>query len=170
METRLGPAGLQVDPVFQHSWRHYVGFVRDLVKGWFRRVCRRCVEHVGLFFVAKKAVAQRSIIDARASNRHFLRPPFGPFLTGKGLCHVAGQGAPEDAQIWFVGWADIKDAAHQMWIPGWLRAFFASRIRSWLHRKNDRSKTSCSRVCEKSCPCDISMGFSWALFFSYRMS
>ena len=32
METRMGPAGRYIDPVFQHSWRHYVGFVRDLVK------------------------------------------------------------------------------------------------------------------------------------------
>ena len=33
METRLGPV-VFVDPVFQHSRCHYVGFVR----GWFRRV------------------------------------------------------------------------------------------------------------------------------------
>ena len=31
METRLGPAGRYVDPVRQHSGRHSVGFVRDLV-------------------------------------------------------------------------------------------------------------------------------------------
>ena len=30
METRLEPAGRYVDPVFQHSRRHYVGFVRNL--------------------------------------------------------------------------------------------------------------------------------------------
>ena len=30
MDTRLGPAGRYVDPVFKHSRRHYVGFVRDL--------------------------------------------------------------------------------------------------------------------------------------------
>ena len=38
METRLGPAGRFVDPVFQHSRRHHVGFIRDLAKVWFRRV------------------------------------------------------------------------------------------------------------------------------------
>ena len=32
METRLGPAGRYVDPFSQHSRRHYVGFVRDLVE------------------------------------------------------------------------------------------------------------------------------------------
>ena len=44
METPLGPAGRYVDPFFQH--RHYVGFVRDLVKSgsvgtcWFRHRCQ----------------------------------------------------------------------------------------------------------------------------------
>ena len=42
-----------------------------------------------------------------------------------GLCHVEFQGAPEDAQNWFVGSAGIKKALHQMRIPGWLQAFFA---------------------------------------------
>ena len=55
------------------------------------------VDHVGLFFGAKKGGAQRFIIDARASNRHFLNPSSGPLLTGEGLCHVEFQGAPEDA-------------------------------------------------------------------------
>ena len=32
METQLGPAGRYVDPVFQHSRRHYVGFISDLMK------------------------------------------------------------------------------------------------------------------------------------------
>ena len=40
------------------------------------------VEHVGLFFVAKKAGVRRFIIDAPASNRHFLNSPSGPLLTG----------------------------------------------------------------------------------------
>ena len=47
------------------------------------------------FFVSKKAGAQRFIIDARASTRHFLNPPSGPLLTGEGLCHVEFQGVPE---------------------------------------------------------------------------
>ena len=32
MEAPLGPAGRYVDLGFQLSWRHCVGFVRDLVK------------------------------------------------------------------------------------------------------------------------------------------
>ena len=51
-------------------------FIRDVVMDgsvWF---VEDAVEYVGLFFVAKKAGAQRFVIDARASNRHFLNPPF----------------------------------------------------------------------------------------------
>ena len=97
-----------------------MGFVRDLVQAGSIGF----VEHVGLIFVAKNAGAQRFITDARASNRHFLRPPSGPLLTGEGLCHVEFQGAPQDAQNWFVGSADIKNAFHQMRSLGWLQAFF----------------------------------------------
>ena len=57
-----------VDPVFQHSRRHNVGFVRDLVKTGSVSVVD-AVEHVGLFFVAMKAGAQMFIFDARVSCR-----------------------------------------------------------------------------------------------------
>ena len=95
--SELGLAGRYVDPVFQHSRRHYVGFVRDLVKVGSVAFVEDAVEHVGLFFVAKKAGAQTFIMDARSSNRHLLRPPSGPLLTGEGLGHVEFQGPPEDA-------------------------------------------------------------------------
>ena len=62
------PAGRYVDPVFQHSWRHCVGFIRDLVKDGSVGFVETAAEHVGLFLVAKQAGAQRFIIDARASN------------------------------------------------------------------------------------------------------
>ena len=75
MEARLGLAGRYVDPVHQHSRRLCVGIVRDLVKGGSVGFVEAAVEHVGLFFVVKKAGAQRFNIDARASSRHFLSPP-----------------------------------------------------------------------------------------------
>ena len=67
-ESLVGPAGQYVDPVFQHSWRHYVGFIHDLAKAGSVGFVETAGEHVGLFFVAKKAGAQRFIIDARTSN------------------------------------------------------------------------------------------------------
>ena len=53
MEARLGPAGRHVDPLLLHSRRHYVGFIRDLVKTGSVGFVEAAVEHVGLFFVAK---------------------------------------------------------------------------------------------------------------------
>ena len=73
----------------------------------------------------------------------------------RGLCHGEFQGSPEDAQNWFVGSADIKNAFHQMRIPGWLQAFFAllAVLASEVgpHRKNGRPKTSCPRFFDRSC-------------------
>ena len=107
------------------------------------------VEHVGLFFVAKKGGALRFIVDARASNRHFLRPPAGLLLTGEGLCLVEFQGAPEDAQNWFVGSAGdseyVSSDAHS-----WLAAR-CSRIRSWLFGENDQPETVCTRFLDVPC-------------------
>ena len=77
MDTQLGPAGRYVDPVFQHNQRHYVGFVRDLVEAGSVGFVEDAVEHVRLLFVAKKVGAQRFVVDARASNRHFSRPQSG---------------------------------------------------------------------------------------------
>ena len=57
MKVRLGPASRCV----------------DLVEGGSIRIVETAVGHVGVFFVAKKAGAQRFIIDARASNRHFFK-------------------------------------------------------------------------------------------------
>ena len=91
VETQLRLAGRYVDPVFQHSRRHYVGFVLDLVKAGSVGFVEDAVEHVGLFFVAKKAGAHRLMADARASNRHFVRPPSGPLLTREAFCFVEFQ-------------------------------------------------------------------------------
>ena len=107
-----------IDPVFHSRCDCVVFYFRDLVKVGSVRFVETAVEHVGLFFVAKKAGAQRFIIDARASNRHFfLRPPSGPLLTVEGLCHAELLGSLVDAQNGFVGSACIKNAFHQVRIP-----------------------------------------------------
>ena len=63
MEAWLGLASRCVDPIFQHSRRHYVGFIGDLVKAGIVRFVETAAEHDGLFFVVKKAGAQKLIID-----------------------------------------------------------------------------------------------------------
>ena len=138
LEARLGPAGRFV---FQHSRRHYVGFIRDIMMAGSVGFVQTAVEHVGLFSVAKKAMAQRFIIDARASNRHVFESSIWTVAHRRGLCRVAFHGALEDAENGFAGSADVKNAFHQMRMPGGVQAFFCparcSRIRSWLHGKND---------------------------------
>ena len=105
---------------FQHRRRKYVVFIRDLVKDGSVGFVETAL------FDAKKAGAQRLIIDARASNRHFLRPPSVLVLTCEGLCHVEFRGAPEDGQNWPASSVDIKNAFHQLSIPRWLQAFFCT--------------------------------------------
>ena len=93
----------------QHSGRHYVLVPSGLSKRLLNTL-------VSLSLPRRPGLR-------RASDRHFLNLPAGPLLTGEGLCRVGR--VPEDAQNWFVGSADIKDASHQMRIPGRLQAFFA---------------------------------------------
>ena len=81
-------AGRHVDPVSQHSRRHCVVFNRGLMKAGSVGFVETAVEHVGLLLVAKKAGAPKFKIDARAINRHSLKPPSGPLPTKKRLCHV----------------------------------------------------------------------------------
>ena len=130
MDTQLGPAGRYVDPVFQHNQRHHVGFVRDLVEAGSVGFVEDAVEHVRVFFVVKKAGAQRCLCNQPTSLRRQSGSNFRERL--------------KDAQNWFVGSADIKNAFHQMRTHCLLHAFFCaascSRIRSWLHRKSGRRK------------------------------
>ena len=170
MDTRLGPVGRYFDPVFQHSRRNHRSFVRDLVEAGSVGFVEAAVTHVGLFLVAKKAGAQRFIIDARASNPHFLRPQSGPLLTREGLCHVEFQGAPGDAQNWFVGSADIKNAlssnALSWMVPSVFCAPRCPRVRSLvpLEKRVNRKRLAPDSLIFHV-PTTHPMGFSWAVFF-----
>ena len=53
------------------GWRHYVGIIRGLVKAGSVGFVEAVVEHVGLFFVAKKAGAKRFIIVRVQANDIF---------------------------------------------------------------------------------------------------
>ena len=74
-----------IDPVFQHSRRHHVGFIRDLTRSSFVDFVESVLKRVWHFSLAKKAGAQRLNIGTRASDRHFLAPALGPLLAGDGL-------------------------------------------------------------------------------------
>ena len=47
-------AGRHIDSVFHHSWRHYVGFVRDPVKAASVGFVEDAVEHVGFFSLPRR--------------------------------------------------------------------------------------------------------------------
>ena len=169
MDTQLSPAGRHDDPFFLRSRRHDVGFIRDLVKVGSVGFVEMAVEHVGLFFVAKKAGAQRFIVDACASNRHFVRPPDGPLTGEKNFAMSNFREHLRTLIIWFVGSDDIKNAFHQMDIPGKLQTFFelpsvvASEVCYTGNTVNQKRLAPDSL--KNPVPTTLPMGFSWALFF-----
>ena len=83
------------------TWVSFAIWLKLVPSGLLRMLLNTLV----FLFVAKKAGAQWFIIDARASKRHV-------FETS--IWIVAHRRGPEDAQNWFVGSADIKNAFHQM--------------------------------------------------------
>ena len=109
-----------------------MGFVRVMVKAGSIGFVEDAVEHVGLFFVAKKAGAQRFTIDARASNRHFLKPPSGPLVTKEGLCQVEFQGSQEDAHR---PQKRVSSGAHCWMVARVFCTACCSRIRNWVYKK-----------------------------------
>ena len=101
-----------------------MGFVRDLVRAGSVGFVETAIEHVGLLFSVKKAGARRFIIRCACKQPIFFE------ISGWTVAHRGGtlpcriSGAPEDAQNWFVGSAEIKNTFHQMRFSGWLQLFF----------------------------------------------
>ena len=91
-------------------------FIRDLAKVGSVGFVETAVEHVGLFFVAKRLVLRASA-SVHVQQSFFFNPPSGPWLTREDLCHVEFLGALEDARNWFVSSADAKDAFQRTCIP-----------------------------------------------------
>ena len=139
-----------------------MGFVCDLMKAGSVGVVETAVEHVGLFSVARKAGAQRFIIDARASNRHLLSPPSGPLLTREGLFHVEFHGALEGL------WVRPMSRTH------FIKCAFLDGSRRFLnfplfsHPKLvtlEKLSTKTTDVLMSHNLTTRPMGFSWAMFF-----
>ena len=146
IETWLGLGGLYVDPVFQHSRRHYVGSSVDFVED--------ALEHVGPL---QKAGAQRFIVDARAHTRHFRRLSSAAAHRRKTLQgRTSGDGRRRSELVCRFSRCQecVPYDADSLVFEGVFRVARMSRIQSWVHSKHDRSKTSCSRMCS-----------SWAMFF-----
>ena len=71
IETWVGLGGLYVDPVFQHSRRHNVGSIRDLVKAGSVGFVEDAFNPLVSSPSSLKAGAESFMIDARANTRHF---------------------------------------------------------------------------------------------------
>ena len=165
METWLVPAGRYVDPVFRTvgdpTWVSSAIWLRLVPSGLLEMLLNTLVS----FSLPRKLGLNGSLLMFVPATDMFRYL----HLDQEGLCHVEFQETPEDAQNWFVGSADIKNALHQMRIFSWLQAFFCffcnarySRIRSWSYSKNDRTITSCSRFFDISCLSQLH--FQWAFF------
>ena len=159
MEAQLGPAGRYVDPVFQHSPRHCVGFVRDLVKAGSIGFVEDAVENGGLFFVAKKARAQMFIIDACASNRQLFESSIWTIAHGRRTlpCRIGFSGYQER----------VPPDAHSRMVAGVLFLHFPL----FSHRKMATQEKPANqiRLVPNSLiypvPTKTSNGFSWTMFF-----
>jgi len=112
----------------------YRQFLQELQGKGLLRWTRTPKEHVGVFFVKKKNGRLRMVIDARASNVHFVSPPGVDLATSDALGRielVVGPGADVGADMGAVpagqvhiGTTDIKDCFYRMRLPDGLCDYF----------------------------------------------
>ena len=151
MVARQGPAGRYVDPVFQHSQRRCVGLVRALVKAGSVGFVETAAEHVGLFFVVKKAGAQRLIIDARASDRHVLNAHLDRCSQEGDSVMSNFRERPRTLKIGLRYQERVSSDAHSWMVASVFCTARCFRIRSGFFGKTISQKSTCCRFREKPC-------------------
>ena len=120
-----------------------MGFVRDLVKAGSVGFVETALEHVG------------SLMRVQ-STRHLLRPPSGPLLTSKGLCHVG-----QNWFCWFGRYQErVSSDAHSWKVASVffffaILAFLASEVGNTGKTMNP--KKTCSRFFDLSFSYDSSI-------------
>ena len=174
MATRLGPAGRYVDPVFQHSRRHHLGCVRELVRAGSVGFLKMLLNTLGSFSLPRRSGAQRFIFDARASNRHFFEASIWTVAHRRGL--FAMSNFRERLRTLRIG-LPVRPTSRKLSI----RCASLDGCRRFLHcplfqhpklvtRENGRPETSCSRFFEKSCTYNTSQGVFLGRCFSVKIS
>ena len=167
IETWLGSAGRHVDPAFQRSGRHYVGFVRDLVEAGSVEFVEDAVEHVGLFFVAEKAGAQRFIIDAGASKSTFFETSSSRTIAYRRETLSSRNFRTLRTGLWVRPMSRTR--FHQMRILEFLQAFsalpavLASEVGCTGKAVDQKRLVSDSLI--HLLPTTLPMGLSWAMIF-----
>ena len=107
-------------PVLMGSEDRYHEFLRGMSSSGVLSWTFEPVDKVGVFFVKKKTEQLRVIIDARAPNRRFRRPPSMGMATGADLGRVDGVGVTK----FCVSAGDIENAFYRMSLPHDLSRFF----------------------------------------------
>ena len=186
---KLGPVKVYTDRKLLASREKYLSLIRRLVEsGLFRLLLEEdAIEQVSIFFVIKKGKALvRLVIDARASNRHFVAPPGVSLCSTEGMSRIEVQ-LPEhipldspaglriiEQLLLSLGVADVADAFHRMRIPKALSRYFC--LPAVSADELGLSDTFLDGVLLRPgtllvpAAGSLPMGFSWSLFFCQQVT
>ena len=156
-----------MDEVLRSSPSLYHDFVGDL---WDRGMLTfGTFKKAGItpFFVIKKKGKLRLVLDCRATNEHFKKPPDIAMAAGYsfGQLEVGG-----DQQV-FVAQSDIKDYFYSIGLPSYLHPFFSlPPIRPRLLQHRIAELTGLKHFDEVYPQMKVvPMGWSWSMFFAQRI-
>ena len=109
-----------MDEILQHDRQQYGTFIKDLYSKGMLTFTSAPQEIVPPFFVRKKNGKLRLILDCRAVNKRFKRPP--PLALGAGTSW-AQVNIPQGSEL-FLAQSDIKDYFYSLELPPTLQPLF----------------------------------------------
>jgi hypothetical protein len=145
----------------------FMDFLRQLTEGGMLTAVDHVLERVTPFFVTKKGDRIRLVLDARASNQHFVPPKQADMGSATALSNLV-VGASDDL---FAACSDLKDCFYSMVLPAWLCPFFCLPDISRAEAISVGLDVSCIhpsvRVIHPALRV-LPMGFSHAVYFCQR--
>ncbi|CAK0823925.1 unnamed protein product, partial [Prorocentrum cordatum] len=184
---RESPLPTDVEPYFdsvlEFNHKEYRGLVRRLLSAGILGWTLTPKERIGMFFAWKDGRRRlRLIVDARRANAHFRDPPGVELLSSEGLARVEvhmpdagfssyeGLRAALEAQLVYIGMADVKDCFHRMRIDSALSQYFCLppvKAGAFGVTEVEGTKVQTSAAIY---PCwqVLPMGFSRSLYFAQR--
>lgn len=156
-----------MDEVLRNSPSLYHEFVGDLYDRGMLTFATFKKAGITPFFVIKKNGKLRLVLDCRATNEHFKRPPDIAMAAGYsfGQLEVGGE------QEVFVAQSDIKDYFYSIGLPSYLYPFFClPPIRPQLLQRRIPELRGVEHFDEVYPQMKVvPMGWSWAMFFAQRI-
>ena len=159
-----------MDEILQHDRSQYGGFIKDLYgKGMFTFTSKP-QEIVPPFFVRKKSGKLRLILDCRAVNRRFKRPP--PLALGAGTSW-AQVSVPQGCNL-HLAQSDIKDYFYSLQLPPELQPLFClpalplSLVQDWGFPELQRLEGDSEGLIFPMLRV-VPMGWSWAMWIAQRV-